>query len=167
MKLLKGKLSVLLLSTLLSVSSVSSMASDTGYDVIIRSANQGEAKAQLALGYMYNLGKGVPQDKHKAFEWFQKAANQGYAEAQYTLGVLYYKSEGVRQDYHKAFEWFQKAANQGHAKAQAMIAVMYHEGEGVRQDKYKSKEWAGKACDNGYQLGCDAYRELNQHGFLQ
>ena len=41
---------------------------------------------------------------------------------------------------------------------------MYTKGQGVRQNLRKAKEWFGKACDGGLQLGCDAYRELNEQG---
>ena len=78
---------------------------------------------------------------------------------------MYYKGQGVRQDYQKAFEWYTKAANQGHAKAQFNLGVMYEEGQGVRQDYRKAKERFGLSCDNGDQLGCDAYKKLNQRGF--
>ncbi|WP_425413702.1 tetratricopeptide repeat protein [Neisseria perflava] len=62
-------------------------------------------------------------------------------------------------------QWFGRAAEQGHAKAQYNFGVMYANGEGVRQNYKIAKEWFGKACDNGIQLGCDAYRELNQKGY--
>lgn len=35
---------------------------------------------------MYDTGEGCQQDKHKAFEMFQKSAEQGYEIAQFNLG---------------------------------------------------------------------------------
>ena len=58
-----------------------------------------------------------------------------------------------------------QAAEQGNAKAQYNLGVRYDNGLGVRQDIVIAKEWFGKACDNGLQLGCDAYRKLNQTGY--
>ncbi|KAF8920469.1 hypothetical protein BGZ58_004354, partial [Dissophora ornata] len=52
----------------------------------LKAANQGNASAQYNLGFMYEHGKGVPQDYSKAMEWYLKAANQGHASAQPNLG---------------------------------------------------------------------------------
>ena len=55
-------------------------------------------------------------------------------------------------------------AKQGDAEAQFNLGVMYANGHGVRQDYKKAKEYFGLSCDSGFQLGCDAYRELNERG---
>lgn len=56
-------------------------------------------------------------------------------------------------------------ANQGTARAYYNLGVMYINGEGGGLQNMKTaKEWFGKACDRGLQLGCDAYRELNEAG---
>jgi FOG: TPR repeat, SEL1 subfamily len=52
-------------------------------------AENGNARAQFALGVMYHEGKGMPQDYAKAVRWFRDAANQGNAYAQHNLGVMY------------------------------------------------------------------------------
>ena len=51
-------------------------------------AEQGNAKAQYAIGYMYRFGKGVPQDYEYAFKWYQMAAEQGLPDAQSGLDGL-------------------------------------------------------------------------------
>jgi TPR repeat protein len=43
-------------------------------------AEQGEAKAQFRLGYIYSQGKGVSQDYTEAVRWYRKAADQGDAK---------------------------------------------------------------------------------------
>jgi len=58
-----------------------------------------------------------------------------------------------------------RLANQGDAYAQSSLGFMYAKGKGVRQDYRKAKERFGLSCDNGYQLGCDAYKHLNQKGY--
>jgi TPR repeat protein len=40
-------------------------------------ADQGHASAQDNLAYMYESGKGVPQDYEAAVKWYRKAADQG------------------------------------------------------------------------------------------
>lgn len=54
-----------------------------------KSAMQGYAPAQNALGIAYELGKGVEQDYNKAMEWYQKAAVQGFQPAQENLERFY------------------------------------------------------------------------------
>ena len=46
-------------------------------------------EAQCLLGYMYDKGIWIQQNKAEAIIWYSKAAEQGYAEAQYRLGVMY------------------------------------------------------------------------------
>ena len=45
------------------------------------SAEQGNAYAQYSLGYMYENGRGVIQDKDRAHMWYNIAASQGYKYA--------------------------------------------------------------------------------------
>ncbi len=59
---------------------------------IIKSAEQGNAKAQFELGGMYIQGYGVEEDAELAFEWFEKSALQGNAEAQSVLEALIKKA---------------------------------------------------------------------------
>jgi TPR repeat protein len=99
---------------------------------------------------MYNNGDGVPTDKSKAVQWFQKAADQGYANAQHNLGIMYYNGEGVLTDKSKAAQWYQKAADQGMADAQTKLGEIYYNGEGVPMDKSKAAQWCQKAADQGY-----------------
>ncbi len=61
-------------------------------------AEGGHARAQYALGSMYNEGKGVPSDRALAVEWWQKAALQNHAQAQFALGVGYSSGSGVAKD---------------------------------------------------------------------
>ncbi|MDO8312300.1 MAG: tetratricopeptide repeat protein, partial [Sideroxyarcus sp.] len=103
----------------------------------------GIAEAQDQLGWMYANGVGVPEDRMKAIEWYQKAAAQGYAPGQYSLGLQY--ATGVPKDAAKAVEWYQKAAGQGYSPAQSMLGNAYANGEGVEKDAPKAVEWYQKA----------------------
>ncbi|WP_419636494.1 tetratricopeptide repeat protein, partial [Thiolapillus sp.] len=40
-------------------------------------AKQGDARAQYALGVLYDNGQGVGQNFKEAMKWFRKAAEQG------------------------------------------------------------------------------------------
>jgi hypothetical protein len=78
-----------------------------------KAAEQGDAKAQVNLGFMYGKGKGVPQDYAEAVKWYRKAADQGYASAQFNLGTMYDQGEGVPQDYAEAYVWSSLAVASG------------------------------------------------------
>ena len=73
-------------------------------------ADQGDARAQIHLGVMYDNGQGVPQDYVQAVKWYRLAADQGDAGAQTLLGFMYNLGRGVQQDYVEAHKWFNLAA---------------------------------------------------------
>jgi TPR repeat protein len=111
-----------------------------------QAAAQGDAKARVALGMLYENGWGVPQDYAKARQWLEQAAAQGDAGAQYNLGQLYYDGQGVPQDYAKARQWYEQAAIQGHAKAQNNLGGLYTFGEGVPKDDIQAYMWLNLAA---------------------
>ena len=61
---------------------------ETEFDKQLKAAEQGHAKAQTNLGWMYDNGEGVTKDAVKAVEWYQKAAEQGNADAVQRLKAL-------------------------------------------------------------------------------
>jgi len=75
-----------------------------------RLAEAGNPHAQFYLGFMYETGRGVPQDYLTAAYWYRRAANQGETTAQYRLGLLFDKGQGVTQDYIEAHKWLNLAA---------------------------------------------------------
>ncbi len=85
-------------------------------------AEQGLARAQYNLAFMYDNGQGVPQDHVQAVKWYRTAAEQGSARAQNNVGVMYHTGEGVLQDYAEAAKWYRKAAEQGYADAQELLS---------------------------------------------
>ncbi|WP_371186880.1 tetratricopeptide repeat protein [Thalassotalea maritima] len=62
-------------------------------------AEQGHVKAQYALGSMYQLGLGVPEDFDQAEFWSRKAAIRGFALAQYDLASLYLSTKQFKLAY--------------------------------------------------------------------
>jgi len=75
-----------------------------------RLAEARNPRAQFYLGFMYETGRGVPQDYLTAAYWYRRAANQGETTAQYRLGLLFDKGLGVVQDYIEAHKWLNLAA---------------------------------------------------------
>jgi TPR repeat protein len=97
---------------------------ETALRLLRTPAEQGNAEAQLLLGFMYEDGKGVPQDYAEAARWFRKAAEQGNIAAQGTLGSMYLDGLGVPKDPAQAVRWLRKAAEQGLPPAQSVLGEL-------------------------------------------
>lgn len=128
---------------------------DVRADNIKHAAENGNIKAQSALGLMYYNGDHVTQDSVKARYWYEKAAYAGDAYAQGLLGIIYYYGKGTKQDYTRAREWFEKAAQQNDKKAQLALGLIYAKGHGVPENRSAANTWFRKSCDNGLQAACD------------
>jgi tetratricopeptide (TPR) repeat protein len=122
---------------------------ETTYKLFLPLAEQGDAKAQCALGFAYANGKGIEQDFDEAIKWYREATKQGDASAQYHLGWMYDTGIGVEQDDEEAVNWFRKAAEQGHSKAQCRMGLMYDTGKGLEQDDEEAVKWYRKAAEQG------------------
>ena len=69
-------------------------------------AEQGAAKAQVALGAIY----GSAGNDKEAVKWYQLAAEQGDAKAQAVLAYMYGEGDGISEDNKQAVKWYQLAA---------------------------------------------------------
>lgn len=98
-------------------------------------AEQGDARAQSRLGWLYQTGRGVTRNYKTAIAWYRLAAEQGNAQAQFRLGWMYQTGHGVARDYEAAIAWYRLAAGQGHADAQHNLDAIYLEGRDVIQDR--------------------------------
>ena len=113
----------------------------TAYRGLRRLAGQGVARAQAALGLMYQNGRGVRRDDAEAVRWYRRAAEQGLAAAQSALGVMYAKGRGVPQSDAEAVRWFRRAAEGGDALAQGIFGRFYENGVGVPRDPVRAYKW--------------------------
>ena len=114
-----------------------------------RLAEQGDAEAQLYLGWYYK-DEYFTKDMNEAVKWFRKAAEQGYARAQNTLGECYYSGNGIPQNYSEAVRWFCIAAEQEFARVQDNLGDCYYNGKGVPQNYSEAVKWYRKAAEQGY-----------------
>jgi TPR repeat protein len=105
-----------------------------------KAAEQGEVRAQLWLGVIYEQGQnGVKRDYAQAFKWLSIAAKQGEPDAQVTLGQMYENGEGVPQDYGLAAYWYRKAADHtidlgGAGVGANSLVQLYQDGYATPQD---------------------------------
>ena len=94
-------------------------------DWFTKAAEQGYARAQHELGYMYYEGKVVEQDYAEAIKWFKQAAKQHYEYSEYILGKCYYEGcGGVVKNTQKGIELLRRAANQKHNGAIEYLSTL-------------------------------------------
>jgi len=123
--------------------------SEAAFKEFMPLAAKGDARAQFELGYMYERGKGVPQDYNESLSWFRKSAAQGNASAQFYLGQRYDLGNGVSQDYTEAVFWYRKSAEQGGVLAQVHLGFLYELGQGVLADMVQAYKWYSLAALSG------------------
>ena len=106
-------------------------------------AEQGDAGAQLNLGFMYDNGYGVSQDYEEAVKWYLRAAEQGSDRAQYNLGLMYDVGYGVPQDFVRAHMWYDIAGVE--------VAISYRDyvaremtPDQIAEAQKLAREWKGK-----------------------
>ncbi len=84
-----------------------------------KSADQGNADAQVRLGMMYYEGQGgLEKDPNKAFRQFQLAAGQNNTTGLEWMGYCFEHGYGVEKDTEKAKRWYKLAVNNGSEYAQ-------------------------------------------------
>lgn len=122
-----------------------------------KAADGGLAEAQLHMGFAYNFGYGVVQDRVMAASLYRKAAEQGLAEAQSKLAGSYHAGWGVNKDPKQEFYWLGKAAEQGDPVSQGGLARRYYFGDGTPQNYQQALIWFLKVANRGdvasYPLG--------------
>ncbi|KAF9970316.1 hypothetical protein BGZ73_006996 [Actinomortierella ambigua] len=115
------------------------------------------------LGWMHDVGRGVPQHAEEALVWYRKAAELGHETALNNIGVMYKYGRGVEASDETAAEWYRKAAEQGYASAQFNLAESYKYGTGVEKDYVEAVAWYRRAAGQGH---ADAEQALG-HMYLE
>ncbi|MEM9300808.1 MAG: SPOR domain-containing protein [Pseudomonadota bacterium] len=113
-------------------------------------AEEGDARAQFALGTLYDKGLGVQQDDVTAARWYRKAADRGLAPAQFNLGNAFLNGRGVPQDLEVATRYYRLAAEQGLPQAQFNLGTQLYLGRGAEQDLDAALDWYARAARNGH-----------------
>ena len=135
----------------------------TAYKQFKPLAEQGNAKAPLFLGVMYEFGQGVNKNSAEAVKWYRKAAEQGDAKAQLFLGRMYDEGHGQTQDYAEAMKWYRKAAEQGEAEAQYHMGLMHENGTVVPQNKVLALMWFNLAAAQDDLFATERRDNLNKY----
>ncbi|MDA1132809.1 MAG: trypsin-like peptidase domain-containing protein [Proteobacteria bacterium] len=113
-------------------------------------ARDGDARAQVHVGYLYANGLGTAEDAAEAAFWWEQAATQGDSDAQFFLAGLYFDGVGVLRDRAAAAYWYGQAAAQGDPEAQYYLALQYETGDGVAQSDATAAEWMRQSAEQGH-----------------
>lgn len=120
------------------------------YELFLKAASAGHARAQLNLGILFLRGQGVTRDLVQARAWLEKAAADGDPLALYALGRA--MDEGSDQspaDPVRAADLFRRAAEKGHMLAALRYGLALSEGVGLKRDPVAAQRWLILAQDNG------------------
>jgi TPR repeat protein len=116
--------------------------------IFIALAEQGEPSAQAYLGFMFETGRGVPQNYTEAAMWYRRAAEQGDSLAQYSLGLLYDRGFGVPRDIVEANKWLNlsaaaapRGAREARVRIRDAVTTKMTRGE-IAQARRRALEWA-------------------------
>jgi uncharacterized protein len=124
-------------------------------------ADQGDGRAQQAIGLLYDLGYGVPQDFPTAITWYRRSAEGGNAVGQYRLAFMYDNGLGVLEIPALAVDWYRKAADQGLTAAESALTEIAWRA----RDAKEAIRWGERAYAHGdaeaASLICDLYIRAN------
>lgn len=110
---------------------------------------QGDAIAQLSLGYCYLQGLGVEKNTATAIQLFRKAAQQGNLTAIENLGKLYSFYDDSVKNEPMAFQFFLQAVMRGSIRAELDFGECYEYGRGVtKSEGYAFKRYQ-RAAEQG------------------
>jgi uncharacterized protein len=116
--------------------------------IFIPLAEGGQPAAQSYLGFMFETGRGLPQNYTEAAMWYRRAAEQGDSLAQYSLGLLYDKGFGVPRDIVEASKWLNLStaaasprAREARARIRDAVTTKMTRGE-IARARLRALEWA-------------------------
>lgn len=105
------------------------------------------AQAYLELGWMYEKGQSVNEDKNKAIFYYKKAIDMGYDWALFRLGDVYEdvdftEKQVGEQTENLAVKYFTLAANKGIKEAMEHLIDIYNNGyKSIKRDRSMEKYW--------------------------
>ncbi|CAG8518933.1 10024_t:CDS:2 [Acaulospora colombiana] len=105
--------------------------------------------SRILIASLYIDGKGINQNRRKAFQILLKTAAEGSSRAVNYIGYCFEKGYGVDQDSHKAFVLYSKAAEQGYLVAQCNRGYGFQDGVGTEKDEIKGFQYYLKAAMEG------------------
>ncbi|KAF4149353.1 Sel1 repeat [Phytophthora infestans] len=110
---------------------------------------------------MYNEGRGVDEDVHRAVKLLQDAGNP---QAKFHLGVMYEYGRGVAQNFKTAAELYRQASEHQVPDAFYNLGLLHLQGRGVEQNFEHAREYFQQAVDLGSAQAMYALGQMHVHG---
>jgi TPR repeat protein len=108
-------------------------------------ARNGNAHAQVTLGWMYFSGNGTSKDKNQALAWFQRAADLGSSEGAFYCG----KHAFAGGKYQDGLKWFSQASRGNYGPAFLWLGLSHLRGYGVPVDREKGIQYLERGAETG------------------
>lgn len=97
----------------------------------LKAAEEGCPGAMCDVGFSYDQGLGVEEDKQEALKWYLKAIDNGYVWANSFLAAFYEEGVHVEKDEAKAFACWEKTLETGIPTAYRGLGRCYELGIGT------------------------------------
>jgi TPR repeat protein len=120
------------------------------YEHCLPLAEAGDAEAQMYVGWMHHVGKGVEKDLEEAERWYRRALPAQSPRVEFFLASIYWE-KGQRD---KENEWLERAASKRSAAALYELGRVYRFGSGVPADPQKSRNYYEDAARLGHVFAC-------------
>src|SRR6204780_3410419 len=142
------------------VGSSATRSSADAIEYFHRSADMGDAQAQVVLGYLYESGRVTTADPRQAFDWYKKAAQQDDPLAQWLAGRIIYAGAVPGRDLNEASGFLQSAADHGNPFGEYLLGQIKLE----RQDYPSAAAWFRKAAEQGLPQAQEQLAKLLRDG---
>lgn len=116
------------------------------YMNLLVASENGDVRAMLALGILYEQGRGTARNFTSALRCYERAAFAGSAEGWFRLGAAQEVGLGTEADPRKAAESWRRGADMGFAPAQHGYARLLLTGTGVARDERQGIAFLMKAA---------------------
>jgi TPR repeat protein len=127
-----------------------------------RAAEKGNlARAQYALGLLYQRGLGVPKNEVEAVLWWQRAADQNFSAAITYVGIALLDGKGIQKDEEAARKMLERAADLDEPNAQYTLCRVYERGIGTKKDQVLAMKWCILAAEQAHPQATQKVEEFS------
>ena len=122
-----------------------------GFELLKKSADQGNSSALFQVAKCYREGKGTGRDDALAYECFRQVADdegaKEYLDATFHVGMCLLEGLGVAKDADSAIEWIREAADNGFVPAQYQMGMINIKGEVATHNLEQAIQYFQKAAE--------------------
>lgn len=121
-----------------------------GLDWLKKASANGEAKADIALAYIFRRGgPGIQPDTAQTEFYLKSAANKGHPNAPYALARMIDLPNASKNQVSEALRWYGVSAERGNLSAQLRLGYLYQTGTHVSEDPEQAIKWYSMAAQTG------------------